>query len=401
MLRQVVAAVDRGGSPLVVRARGEHRVTTLELFFDLLFVFAFTQVTHLVVEQPDAIGLIHAVTVLGLLWWTWESFVWLCNEARADRGVIRIGLIVAMVLVLVIALTISQAFEQSSSSRGAALAIAVGYTAVKIVHAACFLVAAGDSPLRRQLVISLVASVMPTGTLLVVGAVVGGDAQTWLWLAAFAADVIAAYATSALGGEHLAAAGHFAERHGLIVLLALGETLLAIGTSAVGELSAPVVLVVALSLLISLALWRWYFASFADALRARLARLGGPARSHLGRDAYAYGHFPLIVGILATAVGGERLVELVGAGEGRTGWFAAAALALGPALFLLAGAAVAARASAGAIRIRISAAAFLLALVPVISLLPPAATAAAVAAALALAALADRRPGRSADFELG
>src|SRR3954452_5176817 len=217
-----------------------HGVTTLELFFDLVFVFAITQITAFMAADLGARGCLRGLVLLSLLWFAWCSYSWLGNQAHADEGLLRGAYILAMAAMFVVALAIPEAWGDEGGGVSAPLLLAGGLTVVRTTHLGVYAVAAvGDSGLRRQ----LARTAVPVGlsaALLLVGAVLGGPAQTALWAAALIVDYSGIYLS---GTEwRLPAPGHFAERYGLIVLIALGESLIAVGVG-VGHLPVTVPIV--------------------------------------------------------------------------------------------------------------------------------------------------------------
>lgn len=317
-------------------ADGTSRVTTFELFFDLVYVFAFTQVSRLMAETHSAVGVAQALIVLSLLWWTWVGFSWISNSASADQPFLRTVMSAAMIAVFVAALTIPEAYEDLAGGWSGPLVFASAYAAVRIIHVGLYAVVGWRSPaLLRQLGIFMVAMI-PAVALVVVGALVGGAAQVWLWLAAIVYDVAATRVGSVLGqGWRLPSAEHWAERHGLVVILALGESIVAIGVGVAQEpIDLPIVVGSAMSVVISVLLWWSYFARLAvDGERALMAR-DGRERALLGGDAYSYAHFVIIAGIIVTALGIEDAMKHIADAE-PFGWFGAAALGGGIATFAL------------------------------------------------------------------
>src|SRR5690348_5889651 len=132
-----------------------HRVTTFELFFDLVFVFAVTQVTAFMVNEHGAVGLGQGLLILALLWWAWCAFAWLGQQAQADMGVVRIAMTVAMVAVFIVALAIPEAWHDAPGGLNGPVTLATAYVLVKFSHVAGYWIAAGqDTALRRQLLLS-------------------------------------------------------------------------------------------------------------------------------------------------------------------------------------------------------------------------------------------------------
>ena len=288
-----------------------HRVTTLELFFDLVFVFAFTQVTQLMADDPTAKGAVRGLVLLALLWWAWCSYAWLGNQAKADEGVVRLTVIVAMTAMFVVALTIPEAFEDGEGGLYAPFVLAACYGVVRLAHLACYLIAAGDDAgLRRQLLVTL-GPVSAAIVLLVVGGLVGPPWQTLFWALALAVDYGGIWLTGT-SGWRLPSAGHFAERHGLIVLIALGESLVAIG---VGAAEKPITLVIvvaaALGVAVSVCLWWLYFDVVAPVAERVLHGTDMSERSRLARDSYTYLHFPIVLSVIFIALGLKKVLEYV------------------------------------------------------------------------------------------
>jgi low temperature requirement protein LtrA len=311
------------------------RVTTFELFFDLVFVFAFTQVTRLMAETHTGFGVLQALIVLALLWWCWVSYGWLTNQTRADRGIIRIGIILATIAIFVIALSIPEAFDDREGNLDAPVVLVVCYLLVRIIHGVLYFLAAGDDrALKRQVLVTVPAAVVPAGFLLFLGIAVGDPGQTWLWLAALLVDAAIVYATSRIGWR-IHSAAHWAERHGLIVILALGESVVSIGAGVARlPLSVPIVLGSALAVLVSFGMWWAYFERMAPGAEKVLAHREGRQRTSLARDAYTYLHYPLIAGIIIAALGVELAMEHVAEPE-PLGAFGGFALGVGVAVYLM------------------------------------------------------------------
>lgn len=362
------------------------RVTTFELFFDLVYVFAFTQVTGLMAETHSAFGILQALIALGLLWWTWESYGWLGNQSPADQPVMRVGMSVAMISVFVIALTVPEAYEDLPGGWHGPLVLAIAYAAVRLVHAALYVAAAGeDGALRRQVLMTVAVAATPAMIALIVGALVGGAAQTWIWLGAFLYDFVLTYASSRGGGNwRIYSAAHWAERHGLIVILALGESIVAIGVGVAEEpIDVAVVIGAALSVTLSILLWWIYFRRTARVGEHELERRTDASRVSLGINGYTYGHFAIISGIILAALGVEDAMAHIGDVE-PYGWFGAAALASGLALYIAATAVFLRVVGQPWSWIRVGAALALLVLIPVLAAVAPICALAIAALLLAL-----------------
>ena len=311
-----------------------HRVTTFELLFDLVFVFAFTQVTEFMAESHSALGVLQALMILSMLWWAWSSYAWLSNQTHVDEGVMRIGMAVSMVAMFVIALVIPEAFHDLEGGLHGPLVLVVAFAVVRVIHIALYLVAAMDDPaLRRQVLRTGSAMVVSFG-LLTVGTLIGGAAQTWFWLAAIVADIVLTYLTSSEGSWRLQSAAHWTERHGLVIILALGESVVSIGVGAAHEaISAPILLGSVLAIVLTISLWWLYFDVTAIAAEQLLAAEKGLKRAAMATDAYTYVHLLLISGIVISALGVEGVIAHATEHEA-LGLFGASALFGGPALYL-------------------------------------------------------------------
>jgi len=366
-------SLPRGGRAAALRFRTSdesHRVTTFELFFDLVFVFAFTQVTQYMSDTHTAVGVLQAMIVLGILWWSWVSYGWLANQTFVDEGLVRIGMSVAMAAMFLVALVIPEAFEDFAGGLHAPLVFAVSYLVVRLAHLLLYLgAAADDRPLRRQILVTFSAMAVGTGFLLA-GAIVGGAAQTWLWLAGLVLDVLITYVTARGGNWRVHSAAHWAERFGLIVILALGESVVAIGVGVAQEpISTPIVIGSLLAIALAIALWWLYFDVLAIAAEHELARRKGTDRANLAIDGYTYLHFLLIAGVVVSALGVEQAMHSVNDAE-PLGLFAAVALFGGTSLYL-AGHAAFWRRAGGTIKVlRLIAGTVLLLLIPVGAAVP-------------------------------
>jgi low temperature requirement protein LtrA len=295
----------------IVPTDEQHGVTTLELFFDLVFVFAFTQVTAFMADDLGWRGVLRGLVLFALLWFVWCSYTWLGNQARADEGVVRLAMIVAMGATFLVALAIPEAWGDEGGGISAPVVLAVALAAVRVVHLGVYAIAAaGDAGLRRQLVRAALP-VCAAVTLLVVGAVIGGPAQTVLWALALVVDYSGVYASGT--DWRLPAPGHFAERYGLIVIIALGESIIAVGVGVTDlPLTVPTIAAAVLGLLISVALWWAYFDVVAPVAERTLRNRQGTERVRLARDSYTYLHFPMVAGVIYLALGVKKVAEYVG-----------------------------------------------------------------------------------------
>jgi low temperature requirement protein LtrA len=298
-------------SARIVPTHDGHGVTTIELFFDLVFVFAITQVTAFMAHDLGWRGILRGLILLALLWFAWCSYAWLGNQAHADEGVVRAAVISAMAAMFLVALAIPEAWADEGGGISAPVVLASALAAVRLLHLAVYAAAAlDDAGLRRQ----LLRTAIPVGTavtLLVVGAVLGGPAQTLLWGAALLIDYTGVY----LSGSdwRLPSPGHFAERHGLIVIIALGESIIAVGVGVTDlPLTVPIAAAALLGLAVSVGLWWLYFDVVAPVAERELSRRDGDARVRLARDSYTYLHFPMVAGVIYLALGLKKVAEYVG-----------------------------------------------------------------------------------------
>ena len=303
--------------PRRVRVRAEpmteeRPVTTLELFFDLVFVFALTQVTATMADRLSVQSLVQGLLMVALLWWSWTGYAWLANLVRADEGAARIGLFAAMAAMFVLALCIPEAFDDAPGGLSGPVVLAVCYFTFRAVHLVLFYLCAGDDVgLRRQL--TRFAPAMLAGTaLLLAAAAADGAARMWLWGAALAADYVGTYLGGARGWR-VRSVSHFAERHGLIVIVALGESIVAIGVGVAQlPISWPIVVASILGLALAGALWWAYFDVSAMVAERALAAAPAERRADLARDAYSFAHLPLVAGIVLIALGLKKVLEYVG-----------------------------------------------------------------------------------------
>jgi low temperature requirement protein LtrA len=335
--------------------REEERVTPLELFFDLVFVLALTQCTALMAAVPSWEGLAQALLIMALLWWSWSGYAWLTSVVDPEEGAVRIAMFAAMAAFLVCALCVPTAFDDN------ALLFAGAYAVVRVAHIGLFLLASRDDPELRQSVIGLGMSTA-VGVGLLIGASATDDAlQGGLWALAILLDFGGPYFFGAGGWRMMPE--HFAERFGLIVIIALGESIVAIGVGAEVGVDAGVVAAAVLGVASAAALWWLYFDVVALVAARRLAKAApGRERNEIGRDSYGYLHFPMIAGIVLGAMGLKKTLGDVG---DPLKLVPAVALYGGASLYLLAHVAFRLRNLGTVNRQRLACAALLGALVPV------------------------------------
>jgi low temperature requirement protein LtrA len=354
--------------------REEERVTPLELFFDLVFVLAITQCTALMAAEPSWAGLAKGLAVLGVLWWSWVGYAWLTSVVDPEEGVVRLAIFAAMAALLVAALCVPEAFDDS------ALVFACAYGVVRIGQIVLFVVASRDDPALRKSVTGLAGGTGIGVGLLGAAAFTDGTAQGALWALALVLDVGEPYVFGAEGWK--LAPGHFAERHGLIVIIALGESIVAIGVGAEAGVDAGVVTAAVLGIAAAAALWWLYFDVVALVAQRRLADATvGREQNELARDSYSYLHFPMVAGIVLLALGLKKTIADV---EEQLKLVPATALLGGIALYLLAHVAFRLRNLRTLNKQRLLSALLLLALVPAAVELPALVTLGIVSALLAV-----------------
>jgi low temperature requirement protein LtrA len=271
----------------------EHQVTPLELFFDLVFVFAFTQVTSLLAGNPTWSGVLHGMLVLAALWWTWEAYAWLTSAMDVDEGGVRLTMLASMTAMLVVALAVPGAFGDD------ALLFGVAYLLVRLLHLVLSWIAVHGDPDRRGALLRFMPTAISGASLLVLAGFLEGNERIAVWIVALAIDYLGPIVIGVGGGWRIAPE-HFAERHGLIILIALGESIIAIGIGAGFELTAGVIVAAALGIIVVSALWWLYFDVAAIFARTRLQAGGGPratsacaALLRLPPPADGRGHRPL------------------------------------------------------------------------------------------------------------
>ena len=278
-----------GGQP----AQAE-RVSSLELFFDLVFVFTITQLTAVLGDDPTWRGLLQVVLMLGVIFWMYGGYAWLTNAVAPDRTARRLLLLGGMAGFLVLALTIPQAFS------GGDLAFGLAYLVVVSIHAGLYSRTTVTHTVRALL--RLAPFNLVSALLVLAAAVAGGTAGYLLWAAAFALEWVTPLVTG-IGGFRIAPA-HFVERHGLLVIVALGESIVAIGIGASGQpVDLALVSVAVLGLVLAACLWWAYFGGDDRRAEEALAAVPEDRRAAVAVRAFGYWHLPLLLGIIALAAG--------------------------------------------------------------------------------------------------
>jgi low temperature requirement protein LtrA len=369
-----VSSADETRTPrLTAVMREGERVTPLELFFDLVFVLALTQCTALMAATPTWEGVAQGLLVLGVLWWSWVGYAWLTSVVDPEEGTVRIAMFVAMAAFLVCALCVPEAFGSD------ALLFACAYGVVRSAHIWLFTLASREDAGLRHSVVGLGVSTAIGVGILVVASFTDGAVQGGLWALAIVLDAGGPYFFGADGWKLVP--GHFAERHGLIVLIALGESIVAIGVGAGHRLTAGVVTAAVLGMVVAAAMWWMYFDVVAIVAERRLSSAAeGREQNEIARDSYSYLHFFMVAGIVLLAFGLKQVLGHVG---DPLKLVPAVALLGGTALYLLAHVAFRLRNVHSLNRRRLVCALLLLALIPAAIALASIATLAVLAALLA------------------
>src|SRR5215218_9469477 len=317
---------DQGG-PLRARGGDEERVTPLELFFDLVFVFALTQVAGFLSNHLTWVGMLQGAALLAALWSSWAVYSWLTNAVPAEDVIpARLVIFCAMAAMFVASLAVPGAFGHYGVIFGSA------YFVVQLLHQLLYALATGSDPEQRRAVLRLAPGLVVGPALLIVAGLLDGLAQGALWAVALAVGYGVAFVRSVSGFR--VHAGHFAERHGLVVIIALGESIVAVGVGASGVgLGTSVLVAAVLGIVLAAALrWAYFDLVMLTAERRLSAAQEGEERVRLARDSYSLLHLPMVAGIIFIALGLKQTLSHVGE---PLGTIPAVALCGGVALYLL------------------------------------------------------------------
>ncbi len=293
-------------SRLAATMREGERVRPLELFFDLVFVLAITQCTALMSHHPTWSGIAQGLLVLGMLWWAWVGYAWLTSVIDPEEGAVRLVMFAAMAALLIVSLCVPDAFGSL------ALLFALSYGVVRTAHIALFMLASPDDDALRHSVLGLAASTAVAVGLLGAASLLDGLAQGALWALALLLDMGGPYFFGSEGWK--LAPGHFAERHGLIVIIALGESIVAIGVGASHELSLGIGTAAVLGVALTAAMWWIYFDIVAIVSARRLGEAEvGKVQNEMARDSYSYLHLLMVGGTVLVALGLKKTIGHTGA----------------------------------------------------------------------------------------
>lgn len=302
---------------------GQLRASTLELFFDLVFVFTITQLTHVFTHHPGWPALGQVALLFGVIWWMYSGFVFLTNEVAPSSSARRTWLLIGMFGFFVVSLAIPDAFH------GTGVAFGVGYFVITAVHTALFYSNGGESAVLA------IKRIAPLNTLAAGLVLAGGFVHGWhqyaFWGAALAVQVLSPYLVDT--GDFRIRASHFCERHGLVIIVAIGESIVAIGVGLAGEkITVPLIATVALGLCLAYVLWWAYFGIDDERGEHALAAVPERERSRPAVLAYGYSLYVLLVGIIVTAAGIQMSIAH---GNEPASVATAAALSGGVALYFL------------------------------------------------------------------
>jgi low temperature requirement protein LtrA len=363
-------------------------VTPLELFFDLVFVFALTQVTALMARESTVTvtAVVRGALILTVLWWCWVCYAWLFNVVRADEGVARPVMFGAMGGMFVAAITIPEAFNDLPGGLHGPAVFAACYFVVRAMHVLMFWLASRDDPALRGQVLRFLPSMLAGTLLLLIASQTTGTTQTLLWLAALVGD----YLGTLVAGTNwrMNSATHFAERHGLIIIVALGESIVSIGIGVADlPVSWEIIVASGLGLAVTGAMWWAYFDITSRITERALTAAQGTRQITVARNGYSYLHLPMIIGIIMMALGLKKVLSYVAGDDGHTladpiYGVPLAALYGGAALYLLAHVGFKVCLTGSVNHARLTVVVLLVALTPLVAGLPALATLTVLAAVL-------------------
>lgn len=285
----------------VTQELDELSVSPFELFFDLVFVFAVTQVAVLLHSDQTWAGAARALLILAMLWWLWGQYTWVLNGVGTESRLVRLALLAAMGGSLFAGISVPAAFGEDGQ------AFAIAYVVVLVLAMVVYWVGVRDDPSWRRSLMTYLPLAALGAVVFLAGGFVDPPLRTWLWVGGMAIELAAA--VSAGRGDFRLRAGHFAERYGLFVIIALGESIVAVGLTAADGERTSALAVALVAAFVGAAVLAWiYFDRLAEVAEHRLRATPEPGRSSLARDAYSFLHFPLVAGIVLTAVAAEEIV---------------------------------------------------------------------------------------------
>lgn len=301
-LNPAMASTDQ---PVEAEFEDEQKVTPLELYFDLVFVFALTQVTALLAADLTGQGVVRGLLMLAALWWAWTGYAWLTNSIDPNATLARIVVFTATAAMLVASLAVPDAFGDD------ALVFSLAYLVFRVLQVGLFLVGTRAHP-EVQRAFLRIAPALTLAPLALIGAsFADGWLQIAIWATALTIDFGAPLVADNEGYD--VSPGHFAERHGLIIIIALGESIVSVGAGApAGAIDTAVIAAAVCGVMISAFLWWVYFDVVAIVAERRLHAATGSERASLARDSYSYLHLPMVAGIVLVALGVKKSLGYLG-----------------------------------------------------------------------------------------
>jgi low temperature requirement protein LtrA len=286
----------------VTEAEEERKTSYIELFFDLVFVFAFTQVTALILEDTSVEGFLRSALVLAMVWWAWSAYAWMTNAIDIENTVTRLILFAAMAAGFFMALAVPDAFQDEAAW------FAVAYFVVRVLNSTLFAWGVRDDPGNLRATLRLAPWFVLAAFVALIGGFADSDYRAWIWLASLVIDVVGTLTVAR--ADWKVSPSHFAERFALIVIIALGESIVAIGIGTSGlERDTTYALSVLVAFAGVAALWWAYFDFTAVAAARTLRRASPAARGPLARDVFTYFHYPIVLGIIFYAVAAKKTLE--------------------------------------------------------------------------------------------
>lgn len=317
--------MDVNRAPITIVSPEDQKATFVELFFDLVFVFSVTQVVRLLHEGFGWIAIGQAILVFWLVWWAWSQFTWSLNAADTTHPMVQLGVLIATGVAFFIAVAVPEAFGDRS------IWFAVTYVSVKAIGLALYYFVALENPTLRSALRTWIVLSSAGLLAVLIGGFAGGVVQYWFWGLAILFDILAAGISTQSEAWNVHPE-HFAERHGLFVIIALGETLIVAASGIARSAWTGQLLVVAiLAVAITGGLWWSYFSRAMPALQHALASNHGSERTKIARDSYSFIHFLMLAGVVAYAAAIEEGIAHPTASLPPAG---TAALALGMTLFV-------------------------------------------------------------------
>lgn len=303
----------------------ERRTSSLELFFDLVVVFAITQVTTLIVEDPSAAGFARGALVLALVWWAWSAYAWMTNAIDIERTFVRALFLVGAAGVFFMALAVPRAYQDEG------LWFAVPYVFVRTLNVVLYLWGLRGTGAHFKAFRGLAPWFLVAPAFVLAGGFAHGSARPALWLVSLGIDMAGALLTGA-DNDFQVSPAHFAERYALFVIIALGESVVAIGVAAAGlRRDAAFAASVVVAGAGVAALWWAYFDFTSTAAERKLRLTAASRRAPLARDIFTFFHYPIVLGVILYAVAAKKTLAHPDAPLSAGGRWA---LGLGLALFL-------------------------------------------------------------------